>query len=301
MSWYFLGGFSAKAMVPSARVVNHSGWRADPRVVGGALEREVHRHLHAEGARLGDEGVEVRERAEVGVDRVVAAVGRADRVGAAGVLGAGVEGVVRSLLGGLADGVHRGEVDDVEAHVGDGREPGGGRAQRAGGPAVLLLVVGGALAAREQLVPRAGQGQLALHEERQVGGGGDVVAQGAGGQLALDRRVGARLEPHGGRAGGVAQAEDRVGEHRLLGGGALHLVAGPLEHQGALREHQLGVDVGPHLDRGVVLPGAVGVGPALDPVGPPAGAGCADPRRPGVEAGVGARHRLHVLGAVRGR
>ena len=79
----------------------------------------------------------------------------------------------------------------------------------------------------------------------------------------------------------------------------LHLVAGPLEHQGALREHQLGVDVGPHLDRGVVLPGAVGVRPALDPVGPPAGAGCADPRRPGVEARVGARHRLHVLGAVR--
>src|SRR5680860_1241583 len=26
MSWYFLGGFSAWAIVPSARVVNHSGW-----------------------------------------------------------------------------------------------------------------------------------------------------------------------------------------------------------------------------------------------------------------------------------
>ena len=25
MSWYFLGGFSAYAIVPSARVVNHSG------------------------------------------------------------------------------------------------------------------------------------------------------------------------------------------------------------------------------------------------------------------------------------
>jgi hypothetical protein len=26
MSWYFFGGFSAYAMEPSARVVNHSGW-----------------------------------------------------------------------------------------------------------------------------------------------------------------------------------------------------------------------------------------------------------------------------------
>ncbi len=26
MSWYFLGGFSAYAMVPSARVVKNSGW-----------------------------------------------------------------------------------------------------------------------------------------------------------------------------------------------------------------------------------------------------------------------------------
>src|SRR5659263_706299 len=26
MSWYFFGGFSAYAMLPSTRVVNHSGW-----------------------------------------------------------------------------------------------------------------------------------------------------------------------------------------------------------------------------------------------------------------------------------
>src|SRR5665647_853788 len=28
MSWYFFGGFSAYAMLPSTRVVNHSGWAA---------------------------------------------------------------------------------------------------------------------------------------------------------------------------------------------------------------------------------------------------------------------------------
>ena len=207
------------------------------------------------------------------MDGVVAAVGRADRVGAAGVLGAGVEGVVRALLGRLPDRVHRGEVDDVEAHRGDGGEPLRRGAERAGGPAVLLLVVGRALAAREELVPGARQGELALDEQGQVGRGGHVLAQRPGGELLLDGGVGARLEPHGGGALGVAQAQDGVGEHGPLGRGAGHLGAGPLEHQGALLEHQRGVDVGLDLDRGVVLPGAVGVGPALDAVGPPAGVG----------------------------
>jgi starch synthase (maltosyl-transferring) len=60
-------------------------------VVGGALQGQVERDLHAEATGPGDEGVEVGEGAQVGVDGVVAAVRRADRVGTAGVLGAGVE------------------------------------------------------------------------------------------------------------------------------------------------------------------------------------------------------------------
>ena len=74
--------------------------------------------------------------------------------------------------------------------------------------------------------------------------GRDVVAQRTGGELVLDRRVGAGLEAHGGRAGGVAQAVHGIREHRLLRGGAGNLGAGPLEHEGALLEHELGVDVG---------------------------------------------------------
>jgi hypothetical protein len=48
-------------------------------VVGRRLQGEVERDLEAERVGAADERVEVLERAEVGVDRVVAAVPRADR------------------------------------------------------------------------------------------------------------------------------------------------------------------------------------------------------------------------------
>ena len=48
MSWYFFGGFSAYAIVPSARVVNHSGCSRTHGWSGAALQREVHRDLEAD-------------------------------------------------------------------------------------------------------------------------------------------------------------------------------------------------------------------------------------------------------------
>ena len=122
MSWYFLGGFSAYRTEPSGRRWNHSGCSCHPGVVGRALEGVVERHLEAEVARLGDEAPEVVERAELGGDGGVAAVGRADGPRAAGIVGAGVERVVRALAGGDADRVDRRQVDDVEPHLGDGRQ-----------------------------------------------------------------------------------------------------------------------------------------------------------------------------------
>ncbi len=101
---------------------------AHPRVVGRALQGEVERDLHAELACAGDEGVEVLQGAEVRVDRVVAALGGADRPGDAGIAGAGDEGVVGALAEGAADRVDRRQVDDVEAHLGDRRQPLGGGA-----------------------------------------------------------------------------------------------------------------------------------------------------------------------------
>ena len=94
-----------------------------PGVVGRGLERQVERDLEPEPVRLGHEGVEVLERAEVGVDGVVAALGRPDRPRGADVVGARVEGVVAALAVDAADGVDRRQVDDVEAHVGHGGQP----------------------------------------------------------------------------------------------------------------------------------------------------------------------------------
>ena len=58
-----------------------------PGVVGRRLDREVQRDLQALCGRGGDEPVEVGEAAERGVDRIMPAIGRADRIGAADVVG----------------------------------------------------------------------------------------------------------------------------------------------------------------------------------------------------------------------
>jgi hypothetical protein len=82
--------------------------------------------LEPVAASRAHEQVEVVERAQVGVDRVVAPVRRADGVRAAGVALLRVEGVVLALARGRADRVDRGEVDDVEAHRRDPTQPLGG-------------------------------------------------------------------------------------------------------------------------------------------------------------------------------
>ena len=50
-----------------------------PGMVGAALDREVERDLEPVVVRGGDEGAEVIERAELGMDRVVPALRSADR------------------------------------------------------------------------------------------------------------------------------------------------------------------------------------------------------------------------------
>src|ERR1700722_7015265 len=54
---------------------------------------------------------------------IVAAFGRTDCVGAAGIVGAGLERVFSPLTVGLCDWVYGGEIDDVEAHVANGGQP----------------------------------------------------------------------------------------------------------------------------------------------------------------------------------
>ena len=177
MSWYFFGGFSAYAIVPSARVVNHSGWLVTQGWSGAHCSARSSATSRPTVVGLGDEGVEVVDRAEVGVDGVVAAVLGADRPRRAGVaLGRG-QGVVGALAVDLADRVDRRQVDDVEAHVGDGVEPLGRGREGAAGDLAGLGVVGRALGAREELVPAAVERARAVGVHRERALDGDQVAQ----------------------------------------------------------------------------------------------------------------------------
>ena len=93
-----------------------------PRVIGRALDREVERDLEPAALAAATIASKSPERAELGVERVVAAVLRADRPGRADVAGRRVLGVVPALAVRHADRVHRREVDDVEAEVGELRQ-----------------------------------------------------------------------------------------------------------------------------------------------------------------------------------
>ena len=91
----------------------------EPRVVGRGLQREVERELHPVRAQRLDEAGEIVLVPERRVDRVVAALGGADRPGAAHVARGGPFGVVPPLAVRDADRVDRREVEDVEAVLGE--------------------------------------------------------------------------------------------------------------------------------------------------------------------------------------
>ena len=74
------------------------------------------------------------------MDGVVPALGRADRVRRTRVVLVDDQRVVRALAVHPADRVDRGEVDDVEAHLGDRRQPLGRGGERAAVPQPGRLV-----------------------------------------------------------------------------------------------------------------------------------------------------------------
>ena len=268
MSWYFFGGFSAYAMVPSARVVNHSGCAVAHGWSGAACRAKSSATSRPVPLGLGDEDVEVLDRAEVGVDRVVPAVLAADRPGGADVVRRRGQRVVGALAVDLADRVDRRQVDHVEAHGGDGRQPLGGGPQGAADDLAGLLVDVGALGAREELVPAREQRALAVDEERERPLGAEQVAQRVLGEH-LRQGVGlgcGEACPDG--PVGVLDGLDGVLDDRLLPAVEVTLLGHPLEQQHALGEHQLDVDAGADLDAGVVQPGADDVAPRLDLEGP---------------------------------
>ena len=194
-------------------------------------------------------------------------VGGTDAVGGAGVAGTGRQGVVAALAVGQADGGDGREVEDVEAHGRDAVQSLGRAAQR---PRVPGTVLAGPRAqrAREDLIPGAGQGALAVHLEGVLGGGGDVVAQRQSLQGGLDRVRQARSQAVGHGVGGVPHDP-----HGVVEGLEALLVPsldgrGPVQDPGALLQHELDVDASGHLDAGVVTPGGVRVRPPLDAEAP---------------------------------
>ena len=205
------------------------------------------------------------------------------------------QAVVATLAVGGPDRVHGREVDDVEAHPGDGREAPGGGLEGAGGPQPGLRVLGGPLGAGEDLVPGAGEGQRALHPPGVGRAGADEVAQRGPLEHLPHLVVGACGQPLGRVERAGAQGADGPVEHVGVLPGPVDLVEGPLEHAGALLEHQLDVDAGLDLDRPVVHPRAVGVGPPFDAEAPYPLLVRVHDRLPVRETGVGLHHGDVVL------
>ena len=143
-----------------------------------------------------------------------------------------------------------------------------------------LGVDGGALGAREELVPAAEQRALAVGVRRVGTLDGDQLAQRVAVQhrrpsagSCSDREPGLR------RAGRCRRRpRSRPGRRRASADVASSVGEHPLEQQPALGEHQLDVDAGRDLEPGVVLPGADRVGPGLDLEGPGARRRRASPR-----------------------
>ena len=221
------------------------------------------------GAR--DEGVEVLEGPELGVDRVVAAVLAADRPRRAGVVRARGQGVVGALAVDLADRVDRRQVEDVEAHLGHPVEALGRRPEGAAGDLAGLRVARRALRAREELVPAAEERARAVGAEPERPRDGEQLAQRVGEEHGLELGV---LEGGEARADGtlgVGRSRDRAGDdggrplvERVLARPCGH----PLQQEPRLGEHELHVDPGRDLDARVVLPGRDRVGPRVDLEGP---------------------------------
>src|SRR5690349_11075181 len=157
---------------------------------------------------------------------VVPARRRADRPRAAGVVGPGFEGVVRALAVRLADGVDRRQVDDVEAHLGDGGETFHRGAER---PAPRPYR---ALGAREELVPGAVESALPVDPDRVPVAGRDQVTYGVAVEHVGDGAVERGAEALGLRLLDVAYGVDGAGQRVARAGAAHalgHLVAGAFE------------------------------------------------------------------------
>jgi hypothetical protein len=133
-----------------------AGMFGEPGMVGRALNGKIERELHSVLISRGDERTKILERSQFRMDGVVAAVGRADGVGAAGIARRRFQRVVAALAVGEADGMNGRQIQHVEAHVPDGGKPLDRIAQCAAALGRIRLRAG------KQLVPARETRRLAL-------------------------------------------------------------------------------------------------------------------------------------------
>ena len=275
MSWYRLGGFSAYFRRAVGPAVEPVGVIAKPGVVGRALDREVEGDLQVVLPRRHDQALELGQRAEVGVHGRVPSGLAPDRPRASGVAGLRDGGVVAPLAVGDPDRVDRRQVDDVEAQLGQPRE--------------LLLHAGEAPeGAREQLVPRADAGPLAVDVHLVRRRPPALVPLGAAGQrLGHGRRGGGGgALGHGARR---AHRADRLGHRGAVA--RAQPPGGVLDQDRSLLELALEVLLaGRQLALDLVPPRRVGVHPGLDLEAVAAQRDRGERPRPPVRAEL--RHRL---------
>ncbi|MNN48248.1 hypothetical protein D3C81_1627190 [compost metagenome] len=95
----------------------------EPWMVLGALDGKIQGDFQAMGRSGRHQSAEVFAAAQLRVNRLVPALLAANRIGAARIIGAGGEGIVRAFAVAAPNGVNRREVQHVETHVLDHRQP----------------------------------------------------------------------------------------------------------------------------------------------------------------------------------
>ena len=95
----------------------------DIRVVRRPLEGNVQGHFQVDLPGPGHKMPEIFQGAQLRVHRLMPAFGRADGPGRAHVLGFGHRLVILALAVGAADGVDGRQIENIEAHPGDVRQP----------------------------------------------------------------------------------------------------------------------------------------------------------------------------------
>ena len=219
------------------------GMLAEPGMVGRALDGEIERDLEAMLAGSRHQPAEVLRRAQRGMDRIVAAVAGADGVGAAGIVGRGLQGIVAALAIGRADRMDGREVKDVEPHVANTRQVGND-------------VVEGPQRAREELVPARELRLRPLDLDGDLGmPAGQMTNLCRGDQMV---RFGSCQQTDSGLRVGTIQLGDELAK------------AQPAQVGGGIGDVDGDIDTGAALDLESVAQAAVLIAPGLDGVEMPA-------------------------------